>query len=378
MHYLDWYSLEKHFENPQQIPYFDLIARVVEVPQGLQDATSSIVEINVEDEGGKQFVIAISAYHKAMLRVGMIAKLRSIEKIESGRLFPNAKYGAILELPDYFYDCQFFLQMLQKSGKSPSNLVAPGLSQQMMDEVSDADVVTSLQQQLATDVIVSEQPPRDRYPGYDVKKVQQPVLYKKQEAPLRCSIIKNQHKKLTTTSMKDALQFLEDTTTHDAIMQNVKFRMCGYVMDIHPKNLYDAVKYFDEKTGALLDMNQVEDKNLEQSKLKPVYLIRMLWRDTSIEKESKVLATYIFSYDDNPCHVFPKVSIQGKTREQIVCQQDVYEETVVDELLFNPNREYEFLVEPFSVVGNTDLDTLDGQTPLRIKDTMFLEVESSE
>ena len=145
-------------------------------------------------------------------------------------------------------------------------------------------------------------------------------------------------------------------------------------MDIYPKNISDAVKYFDQKTGALLSMEQLDNEPEDGSQLKPIYLIRVLWKDSSVDKDSRMLATYIFSYDDNPCHIFPKLEIQKSTKQQILAQNQAYESAVVDELLMNPDRLYEFVVEPFSVVGNTDLNMLDNQIPLRIKDTVFLDL----
>ena len=153
----------------------------------------------------------------------------------------------------------------------------------------------------------------------------------------------------------------------------MKFRICGFVLDIHPKNLADAVKLFDEKTGELINIEDIDTSNIGNRQLRPIYLMRLLWKDESTINSEDVLATYIFTYDDNPCHIFPRVRIQGCNKNEILSQKDLFEETVIDNVLFNPDRVYEFLVEPFSLIGRRVLDTLDGQTPLRFRDTVFLE-----
>ena len=366
---LDRYSIERHLENPQHITDFYLIATVNQIKQTLYG-----LELTVSDAAGTVYTGEVSPVHDGKIKIGSVYMLRGISKVDANNKLLFSQKVAVIELPDYFYDTR---EIQKKSPlRQPEH---PEDFGQMSIEQPQTETQKPQQQQ-------QQQPPRrvsnaatsslaaERYEGFNYVQLKKPNLNMKNAPPLVCSTIKKSLQNIKTVEIKEVLEFLRSSTTEEAIQKRAKFRICGYVLDIHPKVITEAVKFFDEKTGALLNMDEFDEEQVEGLKLKPIYLIRILWKDDSISTQDDILVTYIFSYDDNPHQIFPKIDIKGKTKEEILLQQDRYERTVIDEILFNPDRRYEFIAEPFSVQGTTTLDMLDGQIPLRIKDTVFLEV----
>ena len=215
---MDWYSLDKHFENPQQFPNFDLLARVTKVPE-LDTITGNYFDITIEDENAKSFLIRVAGSHKSAVRAGMVVKLRSIEKIETGKLIPHTKFGAVLPLPDYFYDHEFFLKMLaKKSGQAtdPTKDDVPLALEHGIEKPQETRV--EIEQHIDVMATTSGRP-KGKYQDYPLAEVKRPNPDIKPTAIPKCSVVKHEHQKMKTNTIEEALTYLESTSAQDAIVQ---------------------------------------------------------------------------------------------------------------------------------------------------------------
>ena len=109
---LDWYSFERHLENPVTNQNFDLLMKVEDI-RLIPDNTSELIVL-FTDEKLARYEARMDSKHGKFLKEGDIVKLSSVEKIENKEIVGHKRYFAILGIPNTFKDSQDFMDEEEK------------------------------------------------------------------------------------------------------------------------------------------------------------------------------------------------------------------------------------------------------------------------
>jgi len=349
---LDWYSYERHIENPNVVQSFDMLLRV-EAIRFPPDETSDIFLVLL-DERQARFRAHASMTHARFLKEGDVVKLRSIERIEGDYLKGHSRYFAVLGIPTNFKDYRDFVLVSQAieipaTATQSSNIRLTDT--QMEEEIEEPTTEAGL------------------YRNFDAE------FFKKggvllENGSLLSSDVSLRRKDIPKKTGFEVLRELEVLELESNAEKN-RYHIRATLIDIRPKSLFQCLRNECRTCGLLRKLDAVEGETCCQRKMDKTMLLRLVWQDQSLKGAKKLLITYVTPGEgDFVRNPFPDFPLQDVKTGQLESEEQLWDE--ITEKYLEDDRLFDILVETYY---NPKLSEKDGQPPLRLTETLFVSVK---
>jgi len=345
---LDWYSYERHVENPNVVQSFDMLLRVeaIRLPQ---DETEEIFLVLV-DEKQTRFRTHASLLHARFLREGDLVKLRSIERIESDYLKGHSRYFAVLGIPNTFRDYRDFILVSQSIENPPTQSSNIRMTIESEEEpVSGAGL----------------------YRNFDAE------FFKKggvllENGSLLSSDIALRRKDIPFKTGFEILRELEAQEL-ESTSERARYNLRATLIDIRPKSLFQCLRNECRTCGLLRKLDAIEGETCCQRKMEKTMLLRLVWQDQSLKAAKKLLITYVAPGEGDCVRFpFPDFPLQEVRTGQLESEEELWDE--ITEKYLEDDRLFDIHLETYY---NPKLAEKDGQFPLRITETLFVSVKNN-
>ena len=343
---LDWYSYDRHIESPSTFQSFDMLLRVGEI-RPVPDQPSEVV-VHLADERLTRYQTNLSSRHMTFMKEGDIIKVRSIEKIDGNNnyLRGNNRYFAAIGIPTTFKDYKQFVEVINIQ------------ESQEMRRVGDMDVEGDYQ-----NCYIS------LYPGFDTS-----ILEKKAAlsngGSILSSIVSQQYALAPKLTAFEVLRELEQNTLERTFRDDRKFHLRLTLVDIKPKPLIQSLRNECKTCRLVRRLDAPEGETCCQRKMEKTMLLRLLWQDQSLKASRKVLVTYLVPVEREKIScIFPDLPLSEVKTGSIEAFESMWQDAL--EKYLEDDRLFDIMLEPFD---NATLKDKDGQTPLRVIETLFVPV----
>jgi len=338
---LDWYSYERHIENPGVVQSFDMLLRVEDIRNPANHPNDLLVV--AVDNKQNRFTTHVSSTHARFLREGDLVKMRSIERIQDDYLKGHNRYFAVLGIPTYFKDYK---------------------------EFNDAITGQQNQQFARLEPMEEEKEQPQGHPGvFDAELFEKGGIIL-ENGSILSSGISLRRKNLPRQTGTEILKDTEVQSLQRLLQENVKYNLRATLIDIRPKSLQQSLRNECKQCRNLRKLDAPEGETCCQRRMEKTIILRLLWQDQSLRAAKKTLITYIApGGDDFVRSVFPDFPLKGIQSGNFENEQKLFEEIV--ERYLEDDRVFDVLLEPFD---NPSLKEKDKQAPLRLTETLFIPV----